>query len=221
MSQIFLREIEKLKAQLLYLFKMVEMNYTLACRALSEGDMAAAEEVYRLEKEIDDKKVDIQEECFKIIALHQPVAFDLRFIMATLKFNNDLERIGDMAVSIANRAQALEAMEDLSAPPFDVGRMAAHVHSMLTRSLESLIKLDEDLAVGVLSDEDAVDDMHRSNLQTIKDAIVRNPDQIDALVNYLSVSRYLERIADYVTNLSEEVIYIVEGEVVYHLPRNE
>lgn len=220
MSQIFLREIEKLKAHLVYLFKMVEMNYTLACRSLNDGDMAAADEVYRQEKEIDDKKIDIQEECFKIIALHQPVAFDLRFIMAALKFNNDLERIGDMAVSIANRAQTLNDLAPLDLP-FDVGHMANHVHSMLTRSLDALIKLDQDLAVAVLGDEEAVDEMHRSNLQVIKELMAKNPENIDALVNYLSVSRYLERIADYVTNLSEEVVYIVEGEIVYHLHRNE
>lgn len=220
MSQIFLREIEKLKAHLVYLYKLVEVNYSLACRSLNEGDMAAADEVYRHEKEIDDKKIDIQEECFKIIALHQPVAFDLRFIMAAIKFNNDLERIGDMAVSIANRSQALAELSP-SAPPFDVGKMANHVHSMLGRSLDALIKLDQDLAVDVLGDEEAVDEMHRDNLRVIKEEIVKHPEQIDALVNYLSVSRYLERIADYVTNLSEEVIYIVEGEIVYHLHQNE
>jgi len=220
MSQIFLREIEKLKAHLVYLFKMVEMNYTLACRALNDGDLGVAEEIYRQESEIDDKKIDIQEECFKIIALHQPVAFDLRFIMATLKFNNDLERIGDMAVSIAKRAQALEEFPPVT-PPVDLGKMANHVHDMLNRSLDALIKLDQDLAVGVLGDEEAVDEMHRHNLKMIKEAIVRNPEQIDALVNYLSVSRYLERIADYVTNLGEEVVYIVEGEIVYHLHQDE
>lgn len=220
MSQIFLREIEKLKAHLVYLFKLVEVNYTLACRSLNEGDDAAAEEVYRHEKEVDDKKIDLQEECFKIIALHQPVAFDLRFIMAALKFNNDLERIGDLAVSIANRAQALHELPTVDLP-FDVGKMANHVHSMLNNSLDALIKLDQDLAVEVISGEETVDEMHRSNLARIKEEIVKNPEHIDALVNYLSVSRYLERIADYTTNLAEEVIYIVEGEIVYHLHQEE
>jgi phosphate transport system protein len=220
MSQIFLREIEKLKAHLVYLFKMVETNYTLACRSLNDGDMAAADEVFRREKEIDDKKIDIQEECFKIIALHQPVAFDLRFIMATLKFNNDLERIGDLAASIANRAQALSDLLPVDLP-FDVGHMSNHVHSMLTRSLDALINLDQDLARAVLHDEEAVNEMHRSNLQVIKELIVKNPEKIDALVNYLSVSRYLERIAEYVTNLSEEVVYIIEGEIIHHLRQDE
>ncbi|MBM9536560.1 phosphate signaling complex protein PhoU [Desulfobulbus alkaliphilus] len=215
MSQIFLREIEKIKAQLVYLFKMVEMNYTLSCRSLNEGDMAAAQEVFRREREIDDKKIDIQEECFKIVALHQPVAFDLRFLMATLKFNNDLERIADLAASIANRAQILNKMPPVDLP-FDVDSMSNHVHSMLTRSLDALINLDQDLAKAVLNDEEAVNEIHRSNLQAIKKLIVKNQENIDALLNYLAVSRYMERIAEYVTNLSEEVVYIIEGEIIQH-----
>lgn len=221
MSQIFLREIEKLKAHLVYLFKMVETNFTLAaCRVMNEGDMAVVEEIYRREREIDDKKIDIQEECFKIIALHQPVAFDLRFIMAALKFNNDLERIADLAVNITVRAQELNELPDIE-PPYDICHMVNHVHSMLKRSLDALIKLDQDLAMGVIADEEAVDEMHRQNLRAIKEEIVRHPENIDALVNYISVSRYLERIADYVMNLGEEVVYIVEGEIVYHLHQDE
>lgn len=220
MSQIFIREIEKLKSHLVYMYKLVEENFTLSCRALIDGDQEAAETVYRKEREIDDKRVDLQEECYKLVALHQPVAFDLRFIMATLKFNNDLERIGDLALSIANRAQSLDKLSAVE-PPFDVGEMADHVHSMLNRILDALVNLDQDLAVAVLADEDAVDAMHLDNLQRIKDEIRRSPDHIDALINYLSVSRYLERIADYTTNLAEEVIYIVEGEIVYHLHQDE
>ncbi|MDZ7641284.1 MAG: phosphate signaling complex protein PhoU [Desulfurivibrio sp.] len=216
MSQIFNREIEKLKQHLIALFKLVESNFSLSCQALMEEDEGAAEEVFNQEKEVNSKKVELQEECFKIVALHQPVAFDLRFIMATLKFANDLERIGDLAVGIANRTIALKNLPMMEAP-FKVYKMADHVHSMMSCGLNALINLDRQQAVEVMKNEDAVDEMHRHNLQVIKKRIVEQPEHIDALVNYLSVSRYLERIADHVTNLGEEVVYIVDGDIVTHL----
>ncbi len=211
---LFVREIEKLKAQLVLMFQMVEQSFTLACKALSKGDLDAAAEVVRKEPEIDEKRVDIQEECFKIIALHQPVASDLRFIIAALKFNNDLERIADLAESLAERARVL-ADRTAHAPPFDADAMAGHVHSMLSRSLDALIKLDQDLAMAVLEDEDEVDAMHRRNYDIIKAQIKKRPDDIDMLISYLSISRYLERVADYSTNLAEEVVYIVKGEIIH------
>ncbi len=216
MSQIFNREIEKLKQHLIALFKLVESNFSLSCQALMEDDKKAAEEVFNREKDINSKEVELKEDCFKIVALHQPVAFNLRFIMATLKFANDLERIGDLAVGIADRTIALENLPMLEAP-FKVYKMADHVHSMMSSGLNALINLDRKLAVEVINNEEAVDEMHRHNLDVIKKKIVKQPEHIDVLVNYLSVSRYLERIADHVTNLGEEVIYIVDGDIITHL----
>ncbi len=220
MSQIFVREIDKLKKHLVCMFRLVERNYSTAVRALTENDAAAADKVFAGENEIDDKKIDIQEECFKILALHQPVAFDLRFIMATWKFNNDLERIGDLAVGIAARTRALAVLPPCP-PPFDVALMAGRVHTMLTRSLDALINLDINLAAEVLADEDEIDALHRANLKLVKEGILADKNQIDALINYLSVSRYLERIGDLITNLGEEVIYIVEGNIVHHQYHDE
>ncbi len=213
MSQIFIREIEKLKTQLICMFRLVEESFTRACRAVIEGDQAAAEQVFRKEREIDNKKVILQEECFKVIALHQPVAFDLRLIMATIKFNSNLERIGDLTEGMASRAQDLARLPPV-APPFDAEAMAKHVRAMMIRSLDALIKLDQALAVEVLADEDAVDAAHHNNIALIKEQIRRQPEHLDALINYILVSRYLERIADHVTNLAEEVIYITEGEII-------
>jgi len=215
MSQIFNREIDKLKLHLVELFKLVESSFSLSYRALMENDTAAVQEVFAQEKKINSKEVELKEECFKIIALHQPVSFDLRFLMATLKFANDLERIGDLAMGIADRTNALKKLPKVDAP-FDVYNMADHVHSMMDCGLNALINLDRKLAAEVLNNEEAVDEMHWHNLDVIKKEIVRQPEHVDALINYLSVSRYLERIADHVTNLGEEVIYIVDGEIISH-----
>lgn len=220
MSQIFNREIDKLKKHLVCMFKMVENNYSLSVQVLSDFDSTMVARVFEAEEEIDAKRVDLQEECFKVLALHQPVAFDLRIIMATLKFNNDLERIADLAVGIADRSQALAALPKIE-PPFDYQAMSGLIHSMLTKSLKALIGLDVVLAAEVLAIEKTVDIFHRKNIEQVKEEILRTPEHIDALISFLSISRYLERIADLATNLGEEVIYIVKGEQTRHLHHDE
>lgn len=214
MNQIFFREIDKLKQHLVCMFKLVEKNFTRAVKALTLADADAAEQVFAGEKAIDEKKIDLQEECFKVLALHQPVAFDLRFIMATLKFNNDLERIGDLSLGMADRSRSLAALPAI-APPFDHAAMAGKVHAMLATSLDALLHLDPAQGRAVLAAEEEINALHRENLRLVRDEILRAPGHIDALINYLSVSRYLERIADLTTNLAEEVIYIVEGDFVH------
>ncbi len=213
MSKIFIREIDRLKNQLIYLFRLVEKNYALAMQALDEGNTSLVQQVYRCEGKIDEKRIDIQEECFKVVALHQPVAFDLRFIMATLKFNNDLERIGDLAVGIADRCNSLADLPPCTCP-FDVDEMAGCIHGMFNQSLDALINLDAELASRVMEKEQEINSIHQQNLVLVKEKIRHTPEDIDALLHHLSVSRYLERIGDLINNLGREVIYIVEGEIV-------
>lgn len=213
MSKIFIREIDKLKKQLVCLFRLVEKNYALAMQALDEGGLDIVRQVYKGEQKIDEKRIDIQEECYKIVALHQPVAFDLRFIMATWKFNNDLERIADLAVGIADRCESLAALPPCACP-FDIDEMAGRIHGMLNRSLDALINLDIDLAARVMRQEPEINAMHQQNLALVKQRIRQSPEEVDALLHFLSVSRYLERIGDLINNLGQEVIYIVEGEIV-------
>lgn len=220
MTQIFNREIDKLKHHLVCMFRLVENNFTEAIRALALLDNEVAARVFAGEKAIYEKRIDLQEECFKVLALHQPVAFDLRFIMATLKFNNDLERIGDLSLGIADRSRSLAGLPALSSP-FDHAAMAGQVHAMLSTSLNALLRLDPNLAGKVLAGEEEINRMHRENLALVKEAILATPEHIEALLNYLSVSRYLERIGDLITNLGEEVIYIVRGDVVLHQVHSE
>lgn len=215
MSQIFLREVQRLKELVLDLCTLVEEAVERAVRAVEARDPELARTVIRGDDQIDTLEVQLQEECFKIVALHQPVAVDLRFVVAVIKFNSDLERIGDLAVNVAERAVELSAA---SAPPvpFDFPAMAAAVRGMVRQSLEALVNLDVALARRVMTMDDEVDRLHWSNFRKVEEAIRTQPEQVGTMLQYLSLSRYLERMADQATNVAEDVVYIVEGRIVRH-----
>ena len=210
------REIENLKQQILSLSAVVEENVQRSVRALVNRDETLAAEAVRLDEDkVDRTEVDVEEECLKILALHQPVASDLRFIIAVLKINNDLERVGDMAVNIAERAEHLAKACPVEVP-IDIRAMCEKAQSMLKRSLDALVNLDADLARGVCAQDDEVDELNRANYAAIQERIRTHPDDIEYLMHILAVSRHLERIADHATNIAEDVLYMVEGEIVRH-----
>ena len=215
MPQHLQREIEKLKKKILSLCASVEENVRMAVKSIEDRDTALAERVIGLDPEIDQSEVDLEEDCLKILALYQPVAIDLRFIIAVLKINNDLERIGDLAVNIAERSQFLSTQTRI-AIPFDLEALAEKTQTMLRRSLDSLVSLDATLARDVCLTDDEVDEINREMYDLVKDAIRAHPNQLDILIPYLSVSRYLERIADHATNIAEDVIYMIEGVITRH-----
>jgi phosphate transport system protein len=217
MSGHFLKEIEKLKQQILALSAVVEVSLRTAVRSIEEQDADLAHRVIDGDVEIDHREVDVEEECLKILALHQPVATDLRFVIAVLKINNDLERIGDLAVNIAERAVFLSAMPPPEVP-LDFTRMMERVQDMVKKSLDSLVRLDAALARRVCADDDEVDAMNREMYESIKEGIRCNPTRgnINVMIHLLSVSRHLERIADHATNIAEDLIYMIEGEIVRH-----
>jgi phosphate transport system protein len=161
-------------------------------------------------------EVDIEEECLKALALYQPVAIDLRFIIAVIKINNDLERIGDQAVNIAERLITITKSERLPEVYFDYSTMGLKAQEMLRLSLESLINMDLDEAYKVVTKDDEVDRIKHEAYDRIKSAMAENPDKIGYLINLLLVSRHLERLADHTTNIAEEVIYLIEGEIIRH-----
>jgi len=161
------------------------------------------------------REIDIEEECLKLLALHQPVAMDLRFIVAVLKINNDLERISDLAVNVAERAAFLAARPKIDAP-FDFLLMARKAQTMLRMSLDALVNWESSLASQVCAMDDEVDAINREMYNQVKDEIRKHPENLDALIHLLSVSRHLERIADQATNIAEDVIYMVEGKIVRH-----
>jgi phosphate transport system protein len=209
------REIEKLKKQILTLGAVVEERVHMAVRAIEERDEKSARRVIDGDIEIDEMEVDLEEEGLKLLALHQPVAIDLRFIIAVLKINSDLERIGDLAVNIAERAVFVATQKRVDIP-FDFPTMSKKVKEMLKKSLDSLVNMDVSLARKICEMDDEVDAIHREMYDQVKNGIREHPDRLDCLIHMLSVSRHLERIADSATNIAEDVIYMIEGKIVRH-----
>jgi phosphate transport system protein len=209
------REIERLKRKILTMSAMVQDTISEAVRALYERDARLAEKVIASDSEIDHLELDIEEDCLKILALYNPVAHDLRFVIAVLKINNDLERMADLAVNIAERSKYL-ATQDKIQIPAELTRSAEIVDQMLKNTLEALIHVNTQLAREVIAEDNAVDDIHRQMYRLVQDSLRRQPDQAECLVSLLTVSRNLERIADQITNISEDVIYLAEGHLVRH-----
>jgi phosphate transport system protein len=215
MTQHLENELSKLKRRLLSLSAAVEDAVNLAVQAVHTRDLALAQQVIAADRVIDLTEVDLEEECLKILALHQPVAIDLRFIIAALKINNDLERIGDMAVNIAQRGLYLAAEKPVPLAA-ELPEMALKAQTMLHQSLDALVNMDGDLARVVCGADDAVDIETREFADRLKREIRRTPERLEELVQLLFVSRHIERIADLATNIAEDVIYTVDGEIVRH-----
>ena len=215
MAKHFDRELEKLKKKILSLGALVEERVYLAIKAIESRDPDLAEKIIRLDHEVDETEVEVEEECLKILALYQPVAIDLRFIVAVIKINNDLERIGDQAVNIAERIQSIAKYPKISFH-FDYTEMAEIAAAMLKQSLDALVNLDIDMAFRILTLDDEVDDIQGNAYSQIKQAMREHPEEMTYLINLYLISRHLERIADHATNIAEEVIYLIEGEIVRH-----
>ncbi len=215
MTQLLQRELNELKKKLLKLSAIVEEVVILAVKSIADRDAELAARIIDGDIEIDHMEVDLEEDCLKLLALYQPVAVDLRFIVAALKINNDLERIGDLAVNIAERAVFLSHREKADFP-FDFPAMAETVKKMVRKSLDAFVRMDEDLAHEVMVIEEGVDMLHREMYGKLESGICRNPDQVQTYISLLGVSRNLERIADHATNIAEDVIYLIEGKIVRH-----
>jgi phosphate transport system protein len=197
----------------------VEEQVRMATQAVETHDAELAQQIIQSDYDIDEMEVEIEEECLKILALHQPVAVDLRFLIAVIKINNDLERIGDQAVNIAERVDVI-AKRDLSDLFFDYTSMGEKVQEMLKMSLDALVSMDYDLAYSVVVRDDEVDQIKSDAYDRIKQAMSNHPDKIGYLINLLLISRHLERLADHTTNIAEEVIYLIEGEIIRHAAYN-
>jgi phosphate transport system protein len=209
------RELDRLKKKILALGAIVEERVRMAIKAMETRDRELAKKVIEADDEIDQIEVDVEEGCLKILALYQPVAIDLRFIVAVIKINNDLERIGDIAVNIAERAAFLATQVKVDIP-FDFAGMAEKTQSMLKKSLDSLVNMDADLAWEVGAADDEVDAINRDMYLQVQDGIRKNIERMECLIHLLQASRHLERIADHATNIAEDVIYMINGEIVRH-----
>jgi phosphate transport system protein len=210
------RDLDKLKKEVLKLGNLVETAINNAILALNNREAAYVDEVFKQENIINDMEVKIEEDCLKILALHQPVAVDLRFIVVVLKVNNDLERMGDFATNIAKRAGELMLEEPLPTLPEFVNDLPNLVRTMVRKSLDALVKLDMNLANEVIDMDDKVDQINRDMYAIVKKEISNQPKNTETAINLLSCSRYMERIADLSTNIAEDVIFMVEGKVIRH-----
>jgi phosphate transport system protein len=206
---------EKIKKQILSIGAMVEERVRMALLAVETNDSELAQKIIKTDYEIDEMEVEIEEECLKVLALHQPVAVDLRFLIAVIKINNDLERIGDEAVNIAERVEVTSKRE-LQDSFYDYSEMGEKAQTMLKMSLDALVNMDYDQAFEVVKMDDSVDQIKRDAYDHIKNAMGEHPDKIGYLINLLLVSRHIERLADHTTNIAEEVIYLIEGEIIRH-----
>ncbi len=215
MSVHLQREIERVKKSILALCAIVEDQVQMAVRALLERDVDLARSVEDRDKDIDQREVEVEEECLKILALHQPVAIDLRFIVAAMKINNDLERIGDLAVNIARKAVTFIEETQMEIR-FDIAGMWDRTQAMLRDSLDALVNMDAALAADVCRRDDEVDRIKHEIRVGVEEAIRREPEQVRPLMRLLAVSRNLERIADCATNIAEDVIYMSEGRIIRH-----
>jgi phosphate transport system protein len=209
------KAIRQLKKKILALGTRVEEGLRVAVDSLENRDINLATQVVDGDNAIDDMEVEVEEDCLKILALYQPVASDLRFIVACLKINNDLERVGDLAVNIAERAAFLAGQEPVDVA-FDFRTMSTKTQWMLKSSLDALVNRDAELAWTVITADDEVDAMNRQMYVQSQDGIRADIDALESIVHTLSVSRHLERIGDLATNIAEDVIYMVEGQIVRH-----
>lgn len=218
MAVHFMRELDNLKKLSLTMAAMVEDNLRLAVKSALDRDEPLARKVIGADHDIDRQEVAVEEECLKILALYQPVAHDLRFVVAMIKINHDLERIGDLAVNIGERAVTLAQRPPL-ARDFQIQQMSDMVQQMVGRSLDALINLDAKLARDIWMADDEADRRNRELLGAVEEEIQRDPSQLQSLLALTSISRTLERIGDHATNIAKDVIYMIEGDIVRHRGR--
>lgn len=209
------REIASLKKKILRLGRIVQETLDDAVCSVRERDKELAKKIIENDIEIDRMEVATEEECLKILALYQPVAIDLRFIIGVLKMNNELERIADYAVNIAERGMDLASLGKVSLPA-ELFKMTEMVQTMVKKSIDAMFNMDAGLARDVCAEDDAVDEMHRLMYEKFKTLMAKDTKKIPASILILSMFRYLERVADHATNVAEDVVYMVEGEISRH-----
>ncbi|HUP05255.1 MAG TPA: phosphate signaling complex protein PhoU [Bryobacteraceae bacterium] len=211
----FLEELEDLQKRLLEMGGVVEFSIRRSVVALVDRDEAAAQDVLRSEARINQMEVEIDDFAVRLLALHQPMARDLRFLTAAIKINSDLERMGDLAVNIVERALSLIRQPAVK-PLIDIPQMAKLVDSMVRNCLDAFVKRDGQLARGVLLSDDAVDDLRDAIYEELVGFMRRDPSTISRALDLIFVARNLERIADHATNIAEDVLFLAQGIDVRH-----
>jgi phosphate transport system protein len=221
------KELEKVKKRILYLGTAVENNLHRAIRSLQNYDIELAQEVKKADLEIDKTEVGLEDQCLEVLALHQPVAGDLRFLVTVLKINSDLERIGDLASKIADKVlligrsgQQTARLPDLPKVHKELQKMVDSATWMLSNCLNAFAQEDADLAFNVILADDEVDRAKNMIRSLLEENVQKDLSKYAYLTMLLSVSRSLERIADHTTNICEDIIYMLQGKIVRHVIDN-
>lgn len=215
MSKHFQRDLDHLQQDIFAMASSVEDAIHKAIRALQERELALAYEVISGDQQIDREENLVEEECLKLLALHQPVAVDLRRIVAALKINTDLERMGDLAEDIAERALHLAKLPPINIPA-KLQRMTDVTTSMVHQALDSFVQLDSRMARTVCRLDDEVDLLNSDIIEELIQTMRSSADMVEPGLSLFSATRHLERIADHATNIAEDVVYLVEGEIIRH-----
>jgi phosphate transport system protein len=211
----FQEELEQLKEKLLEESALVEAAIYRSIMSVVQKNEALAREVLKNEIRINEIEIEIDDFAVSLLATQQPMAADLRFIIASIKINNDLERMGDLAAKIAERAINL-LNEPIVKPMIDIPHIAALVESMVRKSLDSFVTRDPDLARSVLASDNAVDDLRNASFHELISFMEKDPSNIRQAIDLLSIVRNLERIADHATNIAEDVLFLIKGVDVRH-----
>lgn len=211
------RELDELHCDMLSMSAQVEEMIHLAVDELKRPDLETAFQLSLRDDDIDAWDVRIEENCLKILALYQPVATDLRRIATVMKITGELERIADLGVNIAERASALVDCAEIVVPD-KLKQMAKLAVVMVHRSIDAFVKLDSDLARQVIADDDQVDSLNLEIIDDMQDLMRRSPDFVAPALHLFSASRHIERVADHATNIAEDVVYLIEGEIIRHNP---
>ena len=215
MDRQFDAELNVLNEKLLHMARLAEESVALAVRSLKEREEPLAQEVFAREGKVNLLEIDIDELCMRLLALRQPVAGDLRFITSAMKISSDLERIGDLAVNIAERTMDLLKSPQLK-PLIDIPRMAQMAQDMVRDALNAFINGDDKLAKAVCERDDRVDQLNDQVFRELLTYMMQDAGTISRAVDLILVGRHLERIADHATNIGEDVIYMVRGKTIKH-----
>jgi phosphate transport system protein len=215
MARHFHEELDGLKQTLLAMGALVEDQIRLTMRALVERDDALAESVIERDREVNAYDVEVDEKCVELLALHQPTAGDLRFLTTAMKIVTDLERIGDQAVNIAQRARELNVEPQLK-PYIDLPRMAELAQTMVKESLDAFVARDTALARRVCGEDAAVDALNHQIFRELLTFMMEDPKTIPRAIRLILIARFLERVADHATNIAEMVIFMVDSKMVRH-----
>jgi phosphate transport system protein len=215
MSRYLQRDIQEIHNRLMSQFGLVEQMSDKASLALCQRRLELVDEVIRTDDRVDHVEVRIEEECLKILALHQPVASDLRRITTVLKINSDLERIADLACNIAERAQCVHVYAFFPIPD-DLPEMAQRSMTMVKQALDAFVQSDTALAKQVIQMDARVDELNLSVIQELRGLMQQDKLLVEPALHCFSAGRHIERIADHAENIAEDVIYLVDGDIVRH-----